>query len=84
MPQTIDVLVGEQPIAVIEVGTTAPERFELPIPPNLLATAAGRLEVTLAFRNPVRMSPSEPDTRLRSIRLLAAGLLPSLHPQPNG
>ena len=82
MPQTIDVLVGDQPIATIEVGAAAPERFELPIPPHLLAAAAGRLEVTLAFRNPVRMSPSEPDTRLRAIKLLAAGLLPRV--QPNG
>ncbi len=80
MPQTIDLLVGDQPIATIDVNAAAPERFELPIPSHLLASAAGRLEVTLAFRNPVRMSPSEPDTRLRAIKLLAAGLLPRAQP----
>ena len=33
--------------------------------------------IALAFRDAVRMSPVEPDTRFRAIRLLAAGLLPS-------
>ncbi len=63
----------------IELGTLSalagvPLDVDLEVPAEALASGAGTLEVTLKFPDAITMSPSDSDTRRRSIKLLSARL----------
>jgi hypothetical protein len=62
-----------------ELGTVTalagvPLEVELQIPQELVAAGGGTLDVTLHFPDAISMSPSDSDTRRRSIKLLSARL----------
>jgi len=75
MPQSVDVVVNEQKLATLKVGADAPNHFDVAIPAGLVTE--GRADVVLEFPDAVQMGPTDPATRWRSIKLLAAGLLPA-------
>ena len=52
----------------------ATQSFDVAVPPSALAVDPGRLDITLSYRNAIRMGPDDPDTRLRAIKLLSARL----------
>lgn len=63
----------------VELGTAnalagVPLEVDLEVPPEVLAAGAGTLEVTLYFPDAISMSPSDSDTRRRSIKLLSVRL----------
>lgn len=63
----------------MELGTATalagvPLEVDLEIPAEVIATGAGALDVTLHFPDAISMSPSDSDTRWRSIKLLSARL----------
>jgi len=75
MPQTVDVIVNEQKLATLKVGADAPSHFDVAVPAGLVAD--GRAEVVFEFPDAVQMGLTDPPTRWRSIKLLAAGLVPA-------
>jgi hypothetical protein len=77
MPQTVDVIVNDQPVGTLHVTADAAHRFAVQLPATLVQAAAGRIDLLLEFPTAVRMGPTDPPTRWRSIKLLAAGLLPA-------
>lgn len=63
----------------IELGTATalagvPLEVDLEIPAEAIAAGAGAVDVTLHFPDAISMSPSDSDTRRRSIKLLSARL----------
>jgi hypothetical protein len=66
---------GEE-IETVIVSADEPQEFTLAIPAELGLAANGRVELELAFPDAVR-SDTSPDTQARSIKLLAAALLPA-------
>ena len=75
MPQTVDVVVSDQKLATLDVTSGTGQHFEVPLPADLLA--GGRADVVLEFPTAVQMGPTDPPTRWRSIKLLAAGVVPA-------
>jgi hypothetical protein len=75
MPQQVDVLVNNEHVATLHVNADAPNHFDVKLPADLVAQ--GRADLLLEFPTAVRMGPTDPPTRWRSIKLLAAGLMPS-------
>jgi hypothetical protein len=73
--QRVDVTVNGLYLDQITVGTEEPARFDIPIPPETAADSGGRYEVTLGFPEAMSMGPTDPDTRWRSVKLLAAGIV---------
>lgn len=51
-----------------------PLAVDLEIPAEIVAASTGAIDVTLHFPDAIRMSPSDSDTRWRSIKLLSARL----------
>ena len=74
MPQSVDVVVNDQKVATLDVTGTA-QHFDVKLPADLVTAAQGTVDVILEFRTAVQMGPTDPPTRWRSIKLLAAGLL---------
>lgn len=75
IPQTVDVVVNDRKLATLDVAGPDAQHFDIPLPPDLVT--AGRADVILEFPTAVRMGPTDPPTRWRSIKLLAAGVLPA-------
>ena len=75
MPQQVVVVVNDETLTTLQVGADAPERFAIPLPADLVEQ--GRADIVLEFPTAVQMGPTDPATRWRSIKLLAAGLLPA-------
>lgn len=73
MPQRVEIVANGMPLATITLDQPTPQQFSLPLP----APADGRLELELRFPDAVQMGPTDPDNRLRSIKLLSAALLPA-------
>lgn len=59
-----------------------PLEVDLEIPAEVVAAGAGAVDVILNFPDAIRMSPSDSDTRWRSIKLLSARLGTTPRPQP--
>jgi hypothetical protein len=74
--QRVGVSLNDTELAELSVGAEQSQTFTIPIPARLVANADGRYELTLTFPDAVAMGPTDPDTRWRSIKLLAAGILP--------
>jgi hypothetical protein len=72
MPQTVDVVVNEAKVATLDVTSGAGQHFDVKLPAELVAE--GRADVVLEFPDAVQMGQTDPPTRWRSIKLLAAGI----------
>jgi len=75
MPQTVDVLVNDEKLTTLNVGSDAPSHFDVAVPAGLVTD--GTADIVLEFPTAVQMGLTVPPTRWRSIKLLAAGLLPA-------
>lgn len=73
VPQRVEIVANGMPLDTITLDQPTPQQFSLPLP----APADGRLELELRFPDAVQMGPTDPDNRLRSIKLLSAALLPA-------
>jgi len=75
MPQGVEVVVNGELVTTLHVDADVPHHFDVKLPAPLVAR--GRADVVLQFPTAVQMGPTDPPTRWRSIKLLAAGLLPA-------
>lgn len=73
MPQHVEIVANGALLDTVTLDQPTPQEFSLPLP----APADGRLELELRFPDAVQMGPTDPDNRLRSIKLLSAALLPA-------
>jgi len=73
MPQRVEIVANGTALDTVTLDQPTPQQFSLPLP----APADGRLELELRFPDAVQMGPTDPDNRLRSIKLLSAALLPA-------
>lgn len=73
LPQHVEIVANGTLLDTVVLDQPAPQQFSLPIP----APADGKLELELRFPDAVQMGPTDPDNRLRSIKLLSAALLPA-------
>jgi len=78
MPQAVDVIVNDQKLTTLNVGAEAPAHFDVPVPAGLVT--AGRADILFEFPDAVQMGLTDPPTRWRSVKLLAAGLVPATQP----
>ncbi len=74
-PQRVDVVVDGDLVTTLAVTKPEPQSFRLPMPDT--AIADGTVELILAFPDAVRMGPTDPDTRYRSVKLTRAGIVPA-------
>lgn len=72
-PQRVNVLLDGDILANWQVTRDTPQRFTLALPAQ--AVADGRVELELAFPDAVQMGPTDPDTRWRSVKLSAIGIV---------
>jgi hypothetical protein len=75
MPQRIDVLVNGETVGEIDITADGPKTFDLPL--NLPVAGTGTYDVTFEFPEAIKMGPTDPETRYRSIKLSAAGIVPA-------
>lgn len=75
MPQTVNVVVNNEKVATLDVTSDTGQHFDIPLPSELVGE--GRADVVLEFPDAVQMGPADPATRWRSIKLVAAGVLPA-------
>lgn len=74
--QRVLVQVGGTSIGEVVAPATGPLSVTLPIPDEV-AARPGPVEMTLNFPDAIQMGPTDPETRWRSIKLIAAGLVPA-------
>ena len=74
--QRVAVRVGGTSVGDVVVPATGPVTVTLPIPDEV-AARPGPVEVTLTFPDAIQMGPTDPASRWRSIKLIAAGLVPA-------
>jgi hypothetical protein len=72
LTQHVQIVANGTLVDTVTVTGDAPHDFAVPLP-----TAGGKLELELRFPDAVQMGPTDPDNRLRSIKLLSAALLPA-------
>jgi hypothetical protein len=73
VPQRVEIVANGTLLDTVTLDQPTPQQVSLPLP----APADGRLELELRFPDAVQMGPTDPDNRLRSIKLLSAALLPA-------
>ena len=73
VPQRVEIVANGTPLGTVTFDQPTPQQVSLPLP----APSDGRLELELRFPDAVQMGPTDPDNRLRSIKLLSAALLPA-------
>jgi hypothetical protein len=71
--QRVEIVANGTLLDTVTLDTPTPREVSLPLP----APADGKLELELRFPDAVQMGPTDPDNRLRSIKLLSAALLPA-------
>lgn len=74
-PQRVVVSIDGQPAGELLLEAADSQFHSLALPPG--SADDGRVEVTLAFPDAVRMGRTDPDTRWRSTKLQSAGILPA-------
>jgi hypothetical protein len=73
MSQRVEIVANGTLLDTVTLDQSTPQQFSLP----LAAPADGKLELELRFPDALQMGPTDPDNRLRSIKLLSAALLPA-------
>jgi len=73
VPQDVEVIANGKLLETLSLNAPVPQQFSLSLP----APSDGRLELELRFPDAVQMGPTDPDNRLRSIKLISAALLPA-------
>ncbi len=73
VPQRVEIVANGTLLDTVSLSAPTPQQFALP----LVAPADGKLELELRFPDAVPMGPTDPDNRLRSIKLISAALLPA-------
>lgn len=73
--QRVEVLVNGETVGEITVTADAPQKFEVPL--GMPSAAPGTYEVTFEFPDALQMGPTDPQTRWRSVKLSAAGIVPT-------
>ncbi|WP_439603151.1 hypothetical protein [Devosia sp.] len=73
MPQRVEIVANGTLLDTVSLNAPTPQQFSLALP----APADGRVELELRFPDAVQMGATDPDNRLRSIKLLSAALLPA-------
>jgi len=73
--QRVEVLVNGASVGEITVTADAPKTFEVPL--GIPSATPGTYDVTFEFPDAIRMGPTDPQTRWRSIKLSAAGIVPA-------
>lgn len=71
--QRVEIVANGTLVDTVTLDAPTPQDVTLPIP----APADGKLELELRFPDAVQMGPTDPDNRLRSIKLLSVALLPA-------
>jgi hypothetical protein len=71
--QRVEIVANGTLVQTVTLDTPVPRDVSLALP----APADGKLELELRFPDAVQMGPTDPDNRLRSIKLLSAALLPA-------
>lgn len=74
-PQTVIVMIDGTESARWDVTSLDPATFTADLPPGSLDD--GRLEIEFRYPGAVKMGPTDPDTRWRSIRLVSIGAFPA-------
>jgi hypothetical protein len=72
--QRVDVIVNGRTVQSLQVGSDKLQTFRVPLPAKLVEAADGKLDVILDFPTALRMSPTDGNTRKRSIKLLSASV----------
>ncbi|MDB5506430.1 MAG: hypothetical protein JWR75_1068 [Devosia sp.] len=75
--QRVEIVINGESIETVTVPTGRVEKFTVDLPPALIAAADGRFDVELFYPQAILMSPSDNNTRKRSIKLVSAGILPT-------
>ena len=73
--QRVEVLVDGKSLGEIVVTAGAPKTFDVPL--NLPEATIGIYDVTFEFPEALKMGSTDPETRYRSIKLSAAGIVPA-------
>ena len=73
--QRVVVRVNGAELRTVSVSPETPTVFEVPVPADVVRAGKGRLDVFLDYPDAVRMSPTDSNTRLRSVKLLSAQVL---------
>lgn len=76
--QRVQVTVNGEVLDTLEVASVAPQDFIVRIP---AALASGHYEVMFDYLDAQPMGPTDPQTRWRSIKLLAAGIVGAADPK---
>lgn len=71
--QRVSVLLNGEPLGELAVHSGEPQDFTLPL--GSQPVAPGTYEITFEFSEALQVGPSDPETRWRSIRLGAAGIV---------
>jgi hypothetical protein len=71
--QRVAVLVNGKPIGEVTVGADRPQRFDIPL--GVASADPSTYDVTFEFPDALQMGPTDPQTRWRSIKLSAAGII---------
>lgn len=75
MDQRVDVLLDGETVGEVLVSADGPRTYDVPL--GLPIAGAGTHDITFEFPEAVQMGPTDPETRWRSIKLLAAGIVPA-------
>lgn len=74
-PQRVAVSVNGEAVGTPRIEAGSPQVVTLPIPEAVRLAAKGRFEVVLEFPDAVRMGPTDPPTRWRSVKLTEAAVI---------
>ena len=72
--QRVEISANGQQITTAQAMAGVPMTIDMQVPPEIIYSNPGSLEVALDFPDAIRMAPGDSDTRMRSIKLLSARL----------
>lgn len=72
--QRVDVIGNGVSLGRLTLNGGETRSFDMVLPPSVFAQSPGRLELTLAYPDAVRMGPTQSDTQKRAIKLLSVRL----------
>jgi hypothetical protein len=75
--QRVEIVLNGETVDTVTATPDAPQHFSISIPPGIVRSASGRLDLELRFPDAIKMGTTDPDNRYRSIKLLSAALVPA-------